>query len=232
MVIKTKKMKKVLSPEEFNKLPRKEQVVLIAKDVISQIKRSKYKPKEESYITNTILDEGIDKESSIHENFDKIEQCTVCALGAMFLSSCHLKNNITFKQARINNNIYSSIGDFTTNCEVKRLFKSTFSPYQLLLIETAFEGHSEIEESIYNNLGYDGKSVSNKQKIDFVNKLKYKYFNVVQEATRYSEKKFDTVLTVGDAKKCHVFYLKYSSPKSRMVAICKNIISNNGIFKP
>jgi hypothetical protein len=228
-------MKKVLSPEEFNKLPRKEQIVLIAKDVISQIKRSKYKPEEESYITDVLFDEGFDKESSIHENFDTIEQCTVCALGAMFLSSCHLKNNITFEQARIYDHFgSSSIRDFTQNHNIERLFKSTFSPYQLLLIETAFEGHSEIEDYINNNLlGCDGEvNVSNKQKINFVNKLKYKDFNVVQVATRYSENLFQTVLTVGDAKKCHGFYLKYPEAKNRMVAICKNIISNNGIFKP
>ena len=145
-------MKKVLSPEEFNKLPRKEQVVLIAKDVISQIKRSKYKPEEESYITDIIFDESFDIESSIHENFDKIEQCTVCALGAMFLSSCHLKNNITFEQAKLYGEGNCNVKTFTTNYNVERLFKSTFSPYQLLLIETAFEGHSEIEESINKNV--------------------------------------------------------------------------------
>lgn len=43
---------------------------------------------------------------------------------------------------------------------------------------------------------------------------------------------FGNILDAGELRRAHNFYAKYRTPKGRMLAIMKNIIKNEGTFKP
>lgn len=111
----------------FNKLPKAEQRVLIAKDVLKQIKVGKYKPKVGSY-TSLPGDLNI-SDKSVQENFNLIQNCEVCALGCCLLSITKFKNKLSF----------SELTDEYYNTKTRNLFSSIFSASQIALIEAAFE---------------------------------------------------------------------------------------------
>lgn len=126
-----------MTTEKFNLLTKSEKVVLVAKDVISQIKAEKYIPNTGSYIGSIHTKEII--KGDIKSNFNKIENCKVCALGSMLLSCTHLGNKLTIDNLDLN---LSSIGSLDLEDEeIKSLFSSIFTPKQLALIEQAFEGN-------------------------------------------------------------------------------------------
>ena len=124
-----------ISKKEFNQLSAPEKRILIAKDVIKQIELKRYLAKSGSYIElpytgkyRTLYNTNLD----IKQNFEEIDNCEVCAMGACILSLTKIKNKLNF----------SDIGGTVTSLnkeKVKSLFNKTFTPRQLLMIETAFE---------------------------------------------------------------------------------------------
>lgn len=127
--VKTEKKEKVYTVEEFNALPKDKQKVIIAKDVIAQLNANKYVASKGNWIKALV---GHNLEGSVRDNFDEIESCTVCALGACLLSAVKYKNELEFSD--LNNN------SFTQNSKVANLFTSIFTPSELKIIEGAFEG--------------------------------------------------------------------------------------------
>lgn len=211
---------KKLTVEQFNALPKNKKAVLVAKDVIAQIKAQKYIPEAGSYAKIEI--NSFKKENQINESFNNIECCEVCALGAMLMSCTHLGNKLTFEDIgadlsdEFEENIEVGLSDLE-NSNVRKLFKSIFTPYQLLMIETAFEGCET----------FDWLDVDRSTQRDYLEELDN------SRATRYGRDVEKKQLTFSDAKKCHKFYLKHEGFNDyRLIAICKNIIKNNGKFKP
>ena len=110
---------------KFNSLTKAEQRVLIAKDVIAQIKAKRYKPNSGRYM---IIYNGFDNNESVQKHVDEID-CVCCALGACLISTTKFKNKLTF----------GNISAVRANGDVWGLLKNIFTPKQLAMIEYAFE---------------------------------------------------------------------------------------------
>jgi hypothetical protein len=196
-------MKKNLTVEEFDALPKNEKAVLVAKDVLKQIKLKKYIPNAGTYIKKNwdfddLKDLGLKKKDDVRNNFDKIPQCQVCALGSMLLSCTKLGNRLTFNDVDI---INGARIDNLNKPKIKKLFKSIFDGYQLLLIENAFEGGSFTADRYANNI------LGHKLSDSDYNKCNEFYFKYAGYGGFSDE-----------------------STHNRMVAICENIIKNKGTF--
>jgi hypothetical protein len=89
----------MITPEEFEALPREEQKVLIAKDVIAQIKAGKIKIETGDYIypLNRVENSKASAREAMLEN--RFPVCNVCLRGALFLSSVKFKNKLTVDNA-------------------------------------------------------------------------------------------------------------------------------------
>lgn len=143
-------------------------------------------------------------EEQIQTNFDKIE-CTCCALGGLFLSEVKFNNSCTFKE--LNYNDFSK-GNYFEEKPLKRLNKY-FSLSQLVLTEFAFECWGTNE--LYYN---DDNSVHIDMGIGNHKTLK------------------ELKLTENDIEKACEFGNDYLYPNDRLLAIMKNIVLNEGTFKP
>ncbi len=195
-----------MTSQEFNALSNNEKAVLVAKDVLEQVKAEKYIPNTGTYIH--VFGDGFNFEGSIKENFDQIQQCKVCALGSMLMSSTHLGNILTTSD--IDN--YPDADDLRDSEKITELFSSIFTNKQLLLIETAFEGYSDfwgetkaqIKKNYEENFIYD------------------------EQADRYANE----TLTFEETLACEMFNRKYPDDDKRLNAICRNIIRNKGVFMP
>ena len=173
--------------------------VLIAKDVLEQIKRRRFVPEVGSWATffTNVTEHWQDdwlylhiegdlsfkiKHESMQQLFLKERPtCECCALGALFVSSALYTPTATL--AKIERDL---AGDGLVRIErgakTSTNLGKYFSKQQLKLIEAAFEG----------NIG----------------------------AFRLSDEKL--------VDKTELWYETYPEPKKRMVAIMKNIIANNG----
>lgn len=204
----------------FKKASPTQKRVLIAKDVIAQIKAKKIKPEQGSFVMvekvqgfmssteaedrtgswNFALHklsatEGSDADVRHLYLENKIQQCSCCALGGMFMSCTLYNNNTTV------DNLYDS-GDAIGNMlyeesepgSLPNGLDKFFSVAQLRLIEQTFEGNNGVVNS-----GMDD--------------------NTGEIFDKYSPKS-------------EAFYTKYKKPKDRLIAIMQNIVVNNGTFKP
>jgi hypothetical protein len=194
-----------MTTQEFNTLPTNEKAVLVAKDVLAQVKAKRYKPKVGTYM---YVVDGYKFEGSIKENFNKIEECQVCALGSMLMSSTHLGNILTTKDITA-----FPDRDFLRRSEkVTELFYSIFNDKQLLLIETAFEGYTYFWDL-------------NKTQIKTQFQEDFRYH---ESSDRYSIEE----LTFDETLACEMFNRKYPAAEKRLNAMCRNIIKNKGVFIP
>lgn len=191
--------------------------VLIAQDVIDQIKRRKIQPARGTwvgvpYYFRNVSRAQIRKETqwiddrSVREDFltGVVGKCECCALGAMFMS-CTLNNNkTTFDDL---NRVGYSLGDAIAAEQEYGEEQSglengitKFFPYeQLIAIEQAFEG---------------GKGKWTLQKFDEHNGVPVPY-----EPNTFEQRLLD-------------WSVKYPKPRDRLLAIMRNIVDNNGTFKP
>ena len=117
--------------ETFKKASKPEKKILIAKDVLANIKSKKYIASHGNYFNNLYeLSLNIGKNNDIQENFDKIENCECCALGACLISSTKYQNKLTFDDL--------GYGSSTSNSWLQ--LKSIFTPREMAIIESCFEG--------------------------------------------------------------------------------------------
>lgn len=130
--------------DKFNSLSKAEQRVLIARDVLTEIKAEKYIPKTGSYIKEMKVKGFIPYgANSIQKHFDEIT-CNCCALGACLLSTTKFKNKLEF----------NDVSYITSSDSQWGLLNDTFSGEQLTMIEYAFEKeHSgtRVGESRFRN---------------------------------------------------------------------------------
>lgn len=152
------KKKRFLSAEElaaeienrnrvFAAAPPEQKRMLIAKDVIAQIKAKRFKPTAGTWVRTKMkngaylaVEEKFDGNESMRELFigKRIPACDCCALGAMFMSCTTYNEGTTvddferemdwdFEERVLNKTLSNGLTNF-------------FSVEQLQLIETAFEG--------------------------------------------------------------------------------------------
>jgi hypothetical protein len=204
-------MKQTISTSAFNKLSKKKKAVLVAEDVLAQLKAEKYIAKADTYIT--FNDAQFDGGQDIKSSFDGEWKCKSCAIGSMLLSCTHLGNKLTFGDIGIYENDSIVINEDMYNAAVKALFNSVFHPHQLLLIETAFEGYND----------WDGMSSNEikKEKEDFE-------YN--RNSHRWAQDVMNETLSYEECVKCNKFFLKYQNDEKTLIAICNNIILNSGEF--
>jgi hypothetical protein len=204
----------------FKKATVTQKRVLIAKDVIAQIKAKKIKPESGTFVSvekvkgfmssteaedrdgtfNYAMNSLSDSEGYAadvrHLYLDNtIQQCSCCALGGLFMS-CTLYNNNT----TVENLSYAGedLGDLLVGSShaesLPNGLDKFFSLAQLRLIEQTFEGDNGAVNS-----GVDTET----------------------------GEVFDKF-----PPRAAAFYDKYKKPKDRLIAIMQNIIDNNGAFKP
>jgi hypothetical protein len=177
-----------------------EKRVLIAKDVLAQIKAKRFaaahgvwvdaanKPLSAApgYIHIAApIDDKFSETDSVRELFiaGDIQRCRCCALGALFMS-CTLYNNKTTVEDFVEE-ISWDFGEIVDNGQFKNQLTSFFSRAQLKLIESVFES----ENGVFD-VGTDDR------KRDLVDAWSH----------------------------------KFRQPEDRLVAIMQNIIRNKGTF--
>ena len=133
--------------EEFNALPGYQQRVLIAKDVIKQINARKYVAQAGIYcnINDADFTKDVTDGSSaqVKNRLDSIDKCTVCAQGALFMSTIGFANAFqvrSFKTDPWRNGVVAPAE------KVKERLSKVFDDYQQAIIETAFEGRDVNEQ--------------------------------------------------------------------------------------
>lgn len=120
-----------MTPAQFNALPQPKRAVLLAKDVILQVRLKHCIPTFGTYLEP---DRGVeyDKHDKLPATKARLKalNCEVCALGAAFLSHVRLANKATMFGVRM-----AGPG------EMRERMNKTIGIEQSLLIETAFEGY-------------------------------------------------------------------------------------------
>jgi hypothetical protein len=128
--------------EEFKKATKAQKRVMIAKDVLAQIKAKRYFAESGCWVQPNIkaaCEKNLKDEDSVQELFakKKIKSCNVCALGGLFMSCINLNNNTTVEDLK--KEFY--IGDFVyDDSKISNGLNRIFTQKQLMLIETYFEG--------------------------------------------------------------------------------------------
>lgn len=128
--------------EEFKKATKAQKRVMIAKDVLAQIKTKRYVGESGCWVQtniNATCEKDLKDEDSVQELFaeKKIESCNVCALGGLFMSCTNLNNNTTVQDLK--NEFY--IGDLVADDDkISNGLNRIFTQKQLMLIEIYFEG--------------------------------------------------------------------------------------------
>lgn len=192
--------------------------VLIAKDVIEQLKLRRFKAQPGTWVNfGTALHEKWDEAQHINEHgtsalnvlsenvrekflAKKMPSCSCCALGSMFMSCTLLNNQTTVHQLNIASSDLGDAIESPKSYEDDGVFSNGlikfFSAAQLKLIEHAFEGEGGyFYEWPYDDGGQPVKRSASKM-----------------AAMRWRD--------------------KYPDAKKRLIAIMQNIIDNNGTFKP
>lgn len=190
--------------------------VLIAKDVIAQIKAKKLKPAHGTFVTfdkvaglnmtptdpyseptreDVSYHLGADKDARELYLENKIQRCSCCALGSLFVSCTLYNDNTTADEFTFAG---EEISDWlTSGGKAERMSNGLdkfFSIQQLQLIEQTFETDNGVVQS--HDEDEFGKA--------------YPKFSKASEA----------------------FCNKYTTAESRLIAIMKNIVANDGTFKP
>jgi hypothetical protein len=132
--------------EEFKKATKAQKRVMIAKDVLAQIKAKRYIPEAGTWVDINYNHFGsemqIGEECSVQELFSEktIESCQVCALGGLFMSCINLNNSTLFKEL---DEAANCLGDWIAkNLKLSNNLNTIFSRDQLILIELYHEGGS------------------------------------------------------------------------------------------
>jgi len=128
--------------EEFKKATKAQKRVMIAQDVLAQIKTKRYVAESGCWVQPNIkaaCEKNLKDEDSVQELFakKKIKSCNVCALGGLFMSCINLNNNTTVEDLK--KEFY--IGDFVyDDSKISNGLNRIFTQKQLILIESYFEG--------------------------------------------------------------------------------------------
>jgi hypothetical protein len=213
--------KKILSEVKrrnslFKKASLAEKRVLIAKDVLEQLRKGKFKPERSVFVDSYLFDEdNLDKnkdKSLQHALLEKNANCECCAQGALFLS-CTLYNN----KVQLSDFSYDDDGKYISsnigraiyhNFKITNGLNRIFTRRQLVLIEIAFE----------RGAGFFNWDKSSQLKIPVT---------LVEKAIEFCNKYY-----IRENHRVSDGFQADKNQKDAMVAIMKNIIKNNGTFIP
>lgn len=144
---------------EFKKATKAQKRVLVAKDVLAQIKAKRYIAEAGMWVrpnwSHKIDSCSIDITDSVQKLFAdrSIESCNVCALGGMFMSCTNLNNNTTVEQ--LEDEVADRLGEKIEHGEnLSNGLNKIFTSKQLQLIEMYFENG----EGWFGEYGYTGCS--------------------------------------------------------------------------
>ena len=131
----------------FDKATPNQQRVMIAQDVLDQIKAKRYVAESGTWVDAYYNDDDIKKTDSVQKLFaeHKIESCRVCALGGLFMSCTNLNNNVSVKTLENITGVTDcqNLGQrISNNKKLPNGLNRIFSKEQLILIETYFEANS------------------------------------------------------------------------------------------
>ena len=132
------------------KLTKTQMRVAVAKDVIAQLKSRKLIAQAGTYcdLGTSIFPE--DKDRQVNEVL-KDKTCTVCALGGIFVAQVNRFNDLKVCEvpnlrARFDN---GSCGETTLyDDQIRDYIRKVFTPTQMSLIETAFEGRVMLDNKM------------------------------------------------------------------------------------
>jgi hypothetical protein len=150
--------------EEFKKATKAQKRVMIAKDVLAQIKAERYFPKRGEWARplwsddQKSIDIKLDPNSSIKDAFKSkaINSCKVCALGGLFMSCTNLNNNTTVGDMKTEYYIGEFVND---DVKISNGLNRIFTQKQLMLIETYFEGGEGYFKSYSHHFSYSDEKL-------------------------------------------------------------------------
>lgn len=174
--------------------------IMIAQDVLDQLKAKKMIANAGNYIKVNILNDELGHHRDLDDYTNKFKgkelqeviqeehiQCSVCGIGACFTSLINLNDNYTLTEDRI----YMLSRTTSSQNEIHRVLLDYFSKAQMLLIETAFEA---------NDLAH----------------------SIREDCTNLNDREI--------TEKAINFGKKYKTDNNRLKAIMTNIIKNQGTF--
>lgn len=179
-----------------------ERRVLIAKDVIEQIKNKLIIAEQGEFVQIKYDPINFTRNRGIREAIiEKEAKCTCCALGSLMVSCTLFNNHYTVGDlfSNTDDNHFSQLGDvlFIKKQSLKNGLDKYFSKSQLRLIEIAFESGN----------GYFGNS---ERRFCPIFKLKF------SKQEKLAEEMFSHII----------------SPEKKLISVMKNIIKNKGKFIP
>ena len=141
---------------EFKKATKAQKRVMIAQDVLAQLKTKRYVAESGCWVqanyNSTATWADIKYTDSVQELFAEktIESCNVCALGGLFMSCTNLNNNTLLEEL---DDVSEDLGNLIDEEEqLSNKLNKIFSVKQLKLIEVYFEGN---DGYFYENREYD-----------------------------------------------------------------------------
>ena len=129
---------------EFKKATKAQKRVMIAQDVLAQLKAKRYVAESGCWVQPNIhsaWEQKLSHHDSVQELFieQKIESCNVCALGGLFMSCTNFNNNTLLEDLY---DASSELGELIGEEEkLSNKLNSIFSFNQLKLIESYFEAN-------------------------------------------------------------------------------------------
>lgn len=129
---------------EFKKATKAQKRVMIAQDVLAQLKAKRYVAESGCWVKPNIdsaWEQKLSHHDSVQELFieQKIESCNVCALGGLFMSCTNLNNNTLLEEL---DDVSEDLGNLIEEEEkLSNKLNKIFSTPQLKLIETYFEAN-------------------------------------------------------------------------------------------
>ena len=132
---------------EFKKATKAQKRVMIAQDVLAQLKAKRYVAEsgcwvQANYNSTATLADFVKYNDSVQELFAEktIESCNVCALGGLFMSCTNFNNNTLLEDLDdVSEELGYLIGE---EAKLSNKLNSIFTTNQLKLIENYFEGNA------------------------------------------------------------------------------------------
>jgi hypothetical protein len=128
---------------EFKKATKAQKRVMIAQDVLAQLKAKRYVAESGCWVKPNIdsaWEQKLSHHDSVQELFieQKIESCNVCALGGLFMSCTNFNNNTLLEDL---DDASEGLGNLIEEEQLSNKLNEIFSTNQLKLIESYFEAN-------------------------------------------------------------------------------------------
>jgi len=148
---------------EFRKATRAQKRVMIAKDILSALRRGKIVANQGVYVEPSYdyegpnLDDAAQEapaDASLQELLETVAPCQVCAKGAIFLCTVAMRNKVTVGEfnemnGNVQNDGWSEARKLWRGENLSKTLGGLFSPKQLAMIENEFE--DDVVDSLGGN---------------------------------------------------------------------------------